>query len=282
MDQNILLRNNVNVKGRGEKAMIFAPGLGCDQTVWKFVAEAFECDYQTILFDYVGSGNSDISAYDQNKYSTLAGYAQDVLDVCSALDVKEAVFVGHSVGSMIGMQASLSHPEYFSHLVMVGPSPCYINDPPHYFGGFEKEELFGLIDLMEKNYIGWVNMFASTVINNPDRPELTRDLEDRFCSTDPIIARQFAEATFFADHREDLPKVAVPSLILQCSEDVIAPDHIGRYMHQQLPNSTLKVMEAKGHCPHMSDLEETISLIHQYLKAMSAAKVAHHDRGDHN
>ncbi|MEH7117487.1 alpha/beta hydrolase [Neobacillus vireti] len=265
MDQDIFFRNNVKVKGTGRQSIIFASGFGCDQTVWKAVSEAFEQDYRIILFDYVGSGLSDLSAYDSERYSSLAGYAQDVCDVCSALDLRDAVFVGHSVGSMIGMLASLSHPEYFSHLVMIGPSPCYLNDPPHYYGGFQKEELLGLIDMMEKNYIGWANIFASTVTNNPLRPDVKLRLEDRFCSTDPIIARQFAEAAFFADNRSDLRKVAVPSLILQCSDDIIAPLEVGEYIHQNIPNSVLKTMEATGHCPHMSHPEETVLLIRQYL-----------------
>jgi sigma-B regulation protein RsbQ len=280
MDQDILFRNNVKVKGHGSQSIIFAPGFGCDQTVWKSVAEAFEKDYQIILFDYVGSGRSDIHAYDSKRYSSLAGYAQDVLDVCSALDLKNTVFVGHSVGSMIGMLASLSHPEYFSHLVMIGPSPCYLNDPPHYYGGFEKEDLLGLIDMMDKNYIGWANVFASTVTNNPERPEVKHQLEERFCSTDPIIARQFAEAAFFADNRSDLIKVTVPSLILQCSNDIIAPLAVGEYIHQHLPNSMLKYMDATGHCPHMSHPEETIRLIRQYL-SMAAIDVSLAGRGAH-
>jgi len=280
MDQDILFRNNVKVKGHGSQSIIFAPGFGCDQTVWKSVAEAFEKDYQIILFDYVGSGRSDIHAYDSKRYSSLAGYAQDVLDVCSALDLKNTVFVGHSVGSMIGMLASLSHPEYFSHLVMIGPSPCYLNDPPHYYGGFEKEDLLGLIDMMDKNYIGWANVFASTVTNNPERPEVKHQLEERFCSTDPIIARQFAEAAFFADTRSDLIKVTVPSLILQCSNDIIAPLAVGEYIHQHLPNSMLKYMDATGHCPHMSHPEETIRLIRQYL-SMASIDVSLAGRGAH-
>ena len=271
MDQDILVRNNVNVKGQGRQSIIFSPGFGCDQTVWKSVADAFSKDYQVILFDYVGSGHSDLRAYDSKKYSSLQGYAQDVLDICSALALKETVFVGHSVGSMIGVLASLRHPEYFSHLVMIGPSPCYLNDPPHYYGGFQKEELLGLIDMMEKNYIGWANIFAQTVTNNPERPEVKLQLEERFCSTDPIIARQFAEAAFFADNRDDLKKVTVPSLILQCSNDIIAPASVGEYVHQQIPASMLKIMEATGHCPHMSHPEETIRLIHHYLKEASAA-----------
>ncbi|WP_088104557.1 alpha/beta fold hydrolase [Halalkalibacter urbisdiaboli] len=269
MRQEIVIRNNITLKGNGSQTIVFAPGFGCDQSVWKYMTHAFEDDYQLVLFDYVGSGKSDLQAYDMNKYQTLAGYAQDVLDVCSALDLKDTIFVGHSVGSMIGMLASLRHPEYFSHLIMIGPSPCYLNDPPDYYGGFEKEQLLGLIDMMEKNYIGWATVFAETVMNNPNRPELKQELEERFCSTDPIIARQFAEAAFFADNRKDLQNVTVPSLILQCSEDVIASSEVGKYIHQHLPNSTLEQMRATGHCPHMSHPDETVRLIRHYLKNAS-------------
>lgn len=269
MNESILSRNNVNIYGQGEIPMLFAPGFGCDQNVWRLVAESFEKDYKVILFDYVGSGNSDIGAYDQTRYSNLEGYAQDVIDVCAALELRDAIFVGHSVGGTIGMLASLKHPEYFSDLIMLGPSPCYLNDPPHYHGGFEREELLGLLELMEKNYIGWANAFSVTAMSNIDRPELARDLETRFCSTDPIIALQFAQATFFTDNRKDLPNVRIPTLILQCSEDIIAPVNVGEYLHEQLPSSTYKLMEATGHCPHMSYPEETSHFIREYLMVKS-------------
>ncbi|SEN72327.1 sigma-B regulation protein RsbQ [Mesobacillus persicus] len=271
MTQDIVSRNAVQVKGSGTRAIIFAPGFGCDQTVWNTVAKAFEKDYKVVLFDYVGSGQSDLNSYDIQRYSSLDGYTQDLLDVCSALNLKNAVFVGHSVSSMIGMLASLRSPEYFSNLIMVGPSPCYLNDPPEYFGGFEKEDLIGLLEMMDKNYIGWATMFASTLLNDANRPEIKSELEDRFCSTDPIIARQFAEATFFSDNRKDLSKVSVPSLILQCSQDVIAPESVGQFLYQQLPNSTYKKMEAIGHCPHMSHPEETIASILHYLNKASVS-----------
>jgi len=263
---HILTRNHVQVTGHGSRPMIFASGFGCDQNVWNLVTKAFEDDYRMISFDYVGAGLSDLNAYDPIKYSTLEGYAQDVLDVCEALQLKDAIFVGHSVGSMIGMLASIQQPEYFSQLIMIGPSPCYLNDPPLYTGGFEEKDLLGLIEMMEKNYIGWATMFAATVMSNPDRPELTKDLESRFCSTDPIIARQFAKATFFSDLRAELPKVRIPALILQCSEDVIASPAVGQYVHQYIPNSTFTLMQATGHCPHMSHPTETIQCIRDYLR----------------
>ncbi len=265
MVQNILVRNNVKISGAGIQPILFAPGFGCDQTVWKFVAEAFEEDYKVILFDYVGLGNSDISSFDPMKYNKLSGYVQDLLDVCEALNLKDVIFVGHSVSSMIGMLASIQRPEYFSQLVMIGPSPCYLNYPPDYFGGFEEKDLIGLIDLMDKNYIGWANFFSTILMSTSAREDVTKDLEERFCSTDPVVARAFAEASFFSDNREDLPKALIPSLILQCSEDTIAPTEVGQYLNQHLPNSTLVYMNAVGHCPHMSNPEETVQCIKEFI-----------------
>ncbi|SDK34626.1 alpha/beta fold hydrolase [Sediminibacillus albus] len=273
MDRNIVARNNVTIKGKGSQPILFAPGFGCDQSVWSMVSKSFEQDYQVILFDYVGMGKSDLGAFDYDKYSTLDGYVQDVLDICSALALKDVILVGHSVGSMIGMLASLRQPDYFSSLIMIGPSPCYLNHPPDYFGGFEKEELFGLIDMMDKNYIGWANAFASTITNDAEHPEVAEALEDRFCSTDPVIARRFAETCFFADNRKELPKVTLSTLILQCAEDVIAPTVVGDYMHQQLPESTIRYMKARGHCPHMSHPDETVELMHNYLEERKSEKI---------
>ncbi|MDI2589664.1 alpha/beta hydrolase [Psychrobacillus sp. NEAU-3TGS] len=265
MYQDVLFRNNVNISGKGTRTMLFAPGFGCDQNMWRLVAPAFEENYRIILFDYVGSGKSDYNAYDPSKYSDLYGYANDLVEICAALDLKEITFVGHSVGSTIGMLASIQKPNLFEHLIMIGPSPRYLNDQPDYNGGFEREELEGLIDMMEMNYIGWSNYLSKVIMKNPDRPELSKELEESFCSTDPTVARQFAIATFFSDNREDLKKVLVPSLILQCSEDVIAPIEVGNYMNRHLPKNTLCFMEATGHCPHMSHPEETIRLIREYL-----------------
>ncbi len=270
MASSVLARNNVKVFGHGTQSMVFAHGFGCDQNMWRFVTPAFEQDYRIVLFDYVGAGKSDLSAYDPDRYSSLAGYAKDVLDVCRALDLRDVVFVGHSVSSMIGVLAANEEPERFSHLVMVGPSPRYINDAPDYVGGFERADIVGLLETMEKNYIGWANFLAPAIMKNPERPELTQELEESFCSTDPVIARRFAEATFFADNREDLLAVRVPSLILQCSDDMIAPLEVGNYLHRVLPGSSLRVLSATGHCPHMSHPEETIQAIQEYLGATSA------------
>lgn len=264
MTATISKRNNVKVFGKGQQPMMFAHGFGCDQNMWRFLTPAFENDYQIILFDYVGAGKSDKSAYNTERYSSLHGYAQDVLDICEELQLKNTIFVGHSVSSMIGLLAAIERPEYFEKLIMVGPSPCYINYDD-YKGGFERKDIEGLLDTMEKNYIGWANFLAPNIMGNKDRPHLGEELTESFCSTDPLIARQFAEATFFSDNRHDLNKTKVPSLILQCSEDIIAPLEVGDYLNRNLPNSTLRVMKATGHCPHMSEPEETISLIKEYL-----------------
>ena len=265
MTRNILFRNNVKVFGKGTQPMMFAHGFGCDQNMWRLVTPAFEKNYRIILFDYVGSGKSDLQAYSAERYGDLNGYARDVLDICAELELTRVVFVGHSVSGVVGMLASIREPERFDRLILVGPSPCYINDPPAYVGGFERADIEGLFDVMEKNYIGWANFLAPVVMKNQERPELTRELEESFCSTDPRIARRFAEATFFSDNRSDVPRVTIPSLIMQCSEDAIAPLGVGDYLHRHLPQSTLRVMKATGHCPHMSHPDETIQIIKEYL-----------------
>jgi sigma-B regulation protein RsbQ len=261
----VISRNNVKVTGQGKQVMLFAHGFGCDQNMWRFLTPAFEENYRIVLFDYVGSGKSDLSAYDADRYSNLDGYAQDLVEVCEALKLEDVIFVGHSVSSVVGMLASLNRPGLFKRLVMVGPSPCYINHPPDYVGGFDRSDIVGLLDLMEKNYIGWANYLAPAIMKNPDNPALAGELEESFCSTDPVIARRFAEATFFADNRKDLPEVKVPSLILQCSDDAIAPLEVGKYLHRNLPDSTLRILSATGHCPHMSHPDETIDAIKEYL-----------------
>ncbi len=260
-------RHNVRATGRpGATPMVFAHGFGCDQHMWRFVTPAFEDDYKLVLFDYVGSGKSDLSAYDPLRYSTLDGYAQDVLDVIRALDLRDVIFVGHSVSSMVGVLAAKREPERFAKLIMVGPSPRYINDGD-YVGGFERADIEGLLDLMDKNYIGWASFLAPVVMGNADRPELQAELNASFCSTDPKIARNFATATFFSDNRADLADLRVPSLILQCAEDAIAPVEVGRYVARSVPAGTLRMLKATGHCPHVSHPDETIDAIREYLAA---------------
>jgi sigma-B regulation protein RsbQ len=266
MTANILTRNNVKVSGRGTRPMLFAHGFGCDQNMWRFITPAFEDEYRIVLFDYVGSGKSDLSAWDATRYSTLNGYAQDVLDICAALELRDGIFVGHSVSSMVGVLAAAREPERFSRLLMIGPSPRYINDAD-YAGGFERADIEGLLDLMDRNYIGWASFLAPVIMKNAERPELGAELEASFCSTDPKIARRFAETTFFADNRADLAGVSVPSLIMQCSEDAIAPIEVGNYLYRTMPQSTLRVLKATGHCPHLSHPDETIAVMKEYLAA---------------
>jgi Predicted hydrolases or acyltransferases (alpha/beta hydrolase superfamily) len=265
MVKNVTRRNNIKIIGKGTQPIMFAHGFGCDQNMWRFVTPAFEQDYRIILFDYVGAGKSDISSYNPQRYSSLYGYAKDVLEISKELDLQDIIFVGHSVSSIIGLLAAVEEPNCFSRIIMIGPSPCYINDQG-YTGGFERKDIEGLLDTMDKNYIGWANFLAPNIMGHSDRPELGEELAESFCSTDPIIASQFARATFFSDNRQDLRKLKVPALIMQCSEDIIAPYEVGEYVHQNIPNSTLKLMKATGHCPHMSEPEETISLIKDYLQ----------------
>ncbi|HEY1951640.1 MAG TPA: alpha/beta hydrolase [Gemmatimonadaceae bacterium] len=265
---DILSRNNVKVFGRGRQPMMFAHGFGCDQNMWRFITPAFADDYRIVLFDYVGSGKSDIASYDARRYGSLEGYARDVLDICRALHLEDVIFVGHSVSSMIGVLAANREPSLFANLILVGPSPRYINDSP-YVGGFERRDIEELLDTMDKNYIGWANYLAPAIMKNPDRPELSAELSDSFCSTDPVIARRFAEATFYADNRADLARLEIPALVLQCADDIIAPTTVGEYVHRELRGSQLHYLEATGHCPHMSHPEETIAAIKDYLSQAS-------------
>ena len=252
--------------------MLFAHGFGCDQTLWRFVAPSFEDDFRVVTFDYVGAGASDRSAYDPKRYATLNGYAEDILEICRALDLRDVVLVGHSVSATVAILASIADPERFTDLILVTPSPRYIDDLPEYRGGFSHADIDGLLQMMDVNAMGWAEFLAPIVMGNPDRPELTADLQTTFCSIDPVMARQFAEVTFRADNRADLHRVTTPSLILQCSNDAVAPREVGEYMHRELPGSELAVINAIGHCPHVSHPAETISLIRSYLATNSVAR----------
>ncbi len=262
---DVLTRNNVTVAGRPDgQPMVFAHGFGCDQNMWRFVTPAFEGDYRIVLFDLVGLGGSDWSAYDPARYGSLAGYADDVLEISRALELTDIVFVGHSVSSMIGALAAVEEPERFARLVMVGPSPRYINDSD-YAGGFSLTDIEGLLESLDSNYLGWSAATAPAIMGNSDRPELGTELTNSFCRTDPDIARHFARVTFRSDNRADLPEVRTPTLILQCSEDVIAPDPVGEYVHRAIDRSTLVRLRATGHCPNLSAPEETIAAIRSFL-----------------
>lgn len=262
--QDIGRRFNVKISGRGDVPMLFAHGFGCDQNMWRHVAPAFEEDYKIVLFDHVGAGGSDLSAYDPVKYSSLEGYADDVLEICSAFELDKVVFVGHSVSAMISILAAIRAPEVFSNLVLIGPSPRYINEE-NYVGGFSEPQISELLEFLDSNHMGWSQAMAPVIMGNPDRPELGQELTNSFCRTDPDIARRFAKATFLSDNRDDLAHLRTPSLILQCSEDVIAPVEVGRYVHEHLANSSITILEATGHCPNLSAPEETIAAIKAYL-----------------
>ena len=238
-------RNNVHISGAGPTAMVFAHGFGCDQNMWRHVSPAFEDRFRVVLFDHVGAGGSDLKAYDPQKYSTLAGYADDIVEIGNEIGLKDAVFVGHSVSAMIGLLASLKSPGMFRSLVMVGPSPRYIDDDG-YVGGFKEKQIAELLDFLAENHMGWSTTMAPVIMGNPDRPELGEELTNSFCRTDPDIAKEFARVTFNSDNRADLAKVTIPTLILQCSEDVIAPLAVGEYVHRQIPNSTLVILKARA------------------------------------
>jgi sigma-B regulation protein RsbQ len=250
---SVKTRNNVRIAGEGEGAatMVFAHGFGCDQTMWRFLAPAFEERFRTITFDLVGSGGSDLSAYDRAKYGSLHGYADDLLEILDEFASGPVVFVGHSVSTMIGLLATIKAPERFVAQVMVGPSPCYVNDGD-YVGGFSREDIDELLETMDANYLGWSSSMAPAIMGAPNRPELRQELTDSFCRNDPEIAKHFARVTFLSDHRADLAHSTTPALILQCSEDLIAPRAVGDYLRQNLPNSTLHVIDNVGHCPHLS------------------------------
>lgn len=244
--------------------MMFAHGFGCDQTMWEPVASNLADDFKVILFDYVGHGRSDVSAYAAERYSSLQAYADDVVEIGLALDLLDAVFVGHSVSAMIGALASLKAPTMFTDLVMVGPSPRYIDDED-YRGGFSQEQICELLDFLAENHFGWSAAMAPAIMGNADRPELSRRLENSFCSTDPEIARDFARVTFLSDNRGDLASVKARTLVLQCSEDIIAPVEVGKYVHAALPRSEFRMLQATGHCPNLSAPDEVTEAIRAFV-----------------
>jgi sigma-B regulation protein RsbQ len=262
---DVLARNNVQVHGPADgRPMLFAHGFGCDQNMWRFVSPAFEADHRVVLFDHVGAGGSQLEAYDRDRYSSLDGYATDVLEICEALDLSDVVFVGHSVSAMVGVLAALREPGRFSRLVLVGPSPRYIDDDG-YTGGFSREDIEGLLESLDSNYLGWSSAMAPVIMGNGDRPELGEELTNSFCRTDPEIARHFARVTFLSDNRADLAGVTVPTLVLQCSDDVIAPDAVGQYVSHSIPGARLQQLAAVGHCPNLSAPDETIAAIKAFL-----------------
>ncbi|WP_153537097.1 alpha/beta fold hydrolase [Actinomadura macrotermitis] len=264
---DIRSRNNVTITGLADApTVILAHGFGCDQNMWRLIVPALEERYRVVLFDYVGAGGSEPSAWDPERYSSLEGYARDVVEVCEELDLKEAAFVGHSVSAMVGVLAARTVPERIGALVMVAPSPCYLDDDG-YRGGFSAADIDELLESLESNYLGWSSAMAPVIMGNPDRPELGRELTNSFCATDPDVARVFARTTFLTDSRADLADVTVPTLVLECTEDVIAPREVGAYVHAAIPSSRLVTLEATGHCPQLSAPEATAEAILDFLAA---------------
>ena len=260
-------RHGVHVKGDGPATMVFAHGFGCDQSMWRLMAPAFEDRYRTVLYDLVGSGSSDLGAYDRDRYATLHGHAGDLLDIVDAFADGPVVFVGHSVSSMIGALAAVQAPQKFSALAMVGPSPCYINDGD-YVGGFTRADIEGLLDTLESNYLGWSSTMAPAIMGAPGQPELGIELTNSFCRTDPEIAKHFARVTFMSDNRAELAMLETPTLILQCTDDLIAPVAVGEYMRARVPNSTLRMIENTGHCPHLSAPSASSEAIDAFLEGL--------------
>lgn len=244
--------------------MVFAHGFGCDQNMWRWVAPAFEKDFRVVLYDQVGAGSSDLGAYVPTKYATLQGYADDLIEIVRELDLIDVVFVGHSVAAVIGILASIAEPKLFSRLVLVGPSPRYIDDIG-YRGGFSKADIEELLDSLADNHLGWSALMAPVIMGNPDRPELREELTNSFCRTDPAIAKDFARVTFTSDNRADLPKIAVPTLILQCQNDVIAPLEVGNFLHEKISGSELVILDATGHCPNLSAPKELVAAMRAFV-----------------
>ena len=269
---DVRTRNRVTVAGRaGARPMVFAHGFGCDQNMWRLVAPAFTDDHQLVLFDHVGAGGSDLAAWDGERYASLDGYAQDVLQIAEELDLSDAVFVGHSVSAIIGVLVAAQAPDRFGRLVLVSPSPRYIDDPP-YRGGFSGADIEELLDSLDSNYLGWSGAMAPVIMGNPDRPELADELTNSFCRTDPEIARHFARVTFTSDNRADLGRVNLPSLVLQCRHDAIAPVEVGTYVHDALRGSRLVVLDATGHCPQLSAPDQVVSAIREFLASPGSAE----------
>ncbi|MER0443731.1 alpha/beta hydrolase [Streptomyces sp. Edi4] len=265
---DIARRNNVTVTGNPQgRTVVLAHGFGCDQNMWRLTVPALADDYRVVLFDYVGAGRSDATAFSEDRYGSLDGYAQDVVEVCEALDLRDAVFVGHSVSAMIGVLAAGLAPGRIGALVMVAPSPCYI-DEDGYRGGFSAEDIDELLTSLESNYLGWSAVMAPVIMGNEDRPELGAELKNSFCATDPDMARVFARTTFLSDSRDDLKSVTVPTLVLECLQDAIAPREVGAYVHRAVPGSTLVTLDATGHCPHLSAPEATNKAIRTFLAGL--------------
>lgn len=259
-------RNNVKETGSGDRLLIFAHGYGCDQNMWRLVTPAFADRYRIVLFDLVGCGKSDLRAYDRTKYGTLHGHARDVLDIIDEVGGGPAVFVGHSVSAMIGLLADVERPASFAAHVMIGPSPCYVNDGD-YVGGFARSDIDGLLDTLDSNYLGWASAMAPAIMGAPERPALGQELANSFCATDPEIAKHFARVTFLSDNRRDVAKLKAPTLILQNTDDIIAPVAVGQYLHGAIAGSELRLIDNVGHCPHLSAPDQVVAAMNEFLRS---------------
>lgn len=264
--ETILKRNNVRTIGSGNQTILFVHGFGCNQNMWRFVAPSFQEKYKLVLLDLVGCGDSDSSSWSPEKYHSLHAHASDIIEICDELNLAEnVIYVGHSVSAIIGILANNKRPNLFSNLILLVPSPCYVNQE-NYAGGFDKEYMDELLNQMEEDYESWSNSLVPHIMGNPDSPLLSEELNISFCNTNHQIAKHFAKVTFLSDNREDIKKVNTPSLILQCKEDIIAPEFVGKFMHQHMKNSSLIQLNVKGHCPHMSGPKETIKAIRNFIQ----------------
>lgn len=263
---SVRIRNNVQVSGSGPSTMFFAHGFGCDQNMWRLLAPTYGTRYRTVLFDLVGSGGSDLAAWDSKKYGSLQGYADDVVEIVREFGQGPAIFVGHSISATIGLLADLAAPERFAAQIMIGPSPCYINDGD-YIGGFSRNDIESLLETLDSNYLGWASNMAPAIMGAPGQPELREELTNSFCRTDPEIAKHFARVTFLSDVRSEVPRLSTPTLIIQCDDDLIAPMTVGQYLHAVLPHSTLSIVQNVGHCPHLSSPSASVAAIDSFLAA---------------
>jgi sigma-B regulation protein RsbQ len=263
---NILKRNNVRILGSGPRTLVLVNGFGCDQSIWNSVSPMLAKQFRVVLFDQMGAGNSDFSAYDPEKYASLAGYTEDLLDICRHLQLSHVTLIGHSVGAMISMLAAIKAPELFRQLLLLCPSPCYTNHPD-YHGGFEQADIDSMLTFMESDFVGWADSFAPFIMGTPERPSLAMELSYRFCQNDQVIAKQFARVTFTSDNRDDLERVPTPCLLVQCAQDLVAPLEVGAYLLASIPQATLVTLPISGHCPHVSAPLETLTVLQSCMAA---------------
>lgn len=248
----VIQRNHVTVQGQGDQTLLLAHGFGCDQTIWQSVIAELAVNYRIITFDYVGCGASLLEHYDVQRYSDFDGYVTDLIEVCDALELQKICYVGHSVSGAIGMLAAIKRPDLFAQLILIGPSPRYLNDDSGYLGGFEQQDINDLLAMMQRDHVQWAGYIAPMAMKNEDRPELSIRLQQSFLAAKPEITRRFAQVTFLSDIRDKLNLVVVPTTILYCDTDAIVPVEVIHYLGQKLPNNQLVKLAATGHYPHMS------------------------------